>query len=125
MMPSERERQIRFLQILRERPDSYTGYQTETGEVDILWNSFWFSSARTKSRLVQESSISYLNFLDAIKDSVCDILDLDYLVQVDEIDYQEESKRFYALYIALLMEAWGISEDELTAQQLPDAINTA
>ena len=125
MMPSERERQIRFLQILRERPDSYTGYQTETGEVETLWNSFWFSSAMAKSRLVHESSISYLNFLDAIKDSACDILDLDYLGQVDEIDYQEESKRFYALYIALLMEAWGISEDELTAQQLPDAINTA
>ena len=44
---------------------------------------------------------------------------------VDDPGVEKESAAVYALYVALLKELWGISEDELTAQQLPDAINTA
>ena len=93
---------------MEERPKDYPGpaYWASI-KVRLLGSGAWFTDADTY-------------FMRAME-----MLGFNREILMDEPDSMEESAAVYALYVTLLKELWGISEDELTAQQLPDAINTA
>ena len=97
-----------WIAAMEERPKDYPGpVYWASIKVGLLGSGVWFTDED-----------SY--FMRAVE-----MLGIESMNLIDEPDSIKESAAVYALYVTLLKELWGISEDEITAQQLPDAINTA